>query len=73
MGSVQRYSDTLLIFLLKAAKPEKYRDRYDIRHSGAADLEVAIAEARARALGEDKRLALPPAEILASEPEPGAE
>lgn len=73
VGHVQEYSDTLLIFLLKAAKPEKYRDRYDIRHSGAADLEVAIAEAKARALGEDQRPALPPVQILPAEPEPGAE
>lgn len=28
-------SDTLLIFLLKAHKPEMYRERYDVRHSGA--------------------------------------
>lgn len=27
VGSVRQYSDTLLIFLLKAAKPEKYGDR----------------------------------------------
>lgn len=27
-GSVQEYSDTLLIFLLKAANPAKYRDNY---------------------------------------------
>jgi hypothetical protein len=30
----QEYSDTLLIFLLKAARPEKYRDRHDHRHAG---------------------------------------
>lgn len=29
-GYVQKYSDTLLIFLLKGARPEKYRDRGDI-------------------------------------------
>lgn len=28
------YSDTLMIFLLKARDPEKYRDRLDLRHSG---------------------------------------
>jgi hypothetical protein len=28
-------SDTLLIFLLKAHRPEKYRERHDVRHSGA--------------------------------------
>jgi len=27
MGTVRKYSDPLLIFLLKAAKPEKYRER----------------------------------------------
>lgn len=32
------YSDTLMIFLLKAADPEKYRDRSDVRHSGKIDV-----------------------------------
>lgn len=27
-------SDLLLIFLLKAHRPEKYRERHDVRHSG---------------------------------------
>lgn len=31
-GYVRRYSDTLLIFMLKGAKPEKYKDRHE--HSG---------------------------------------
>jgi|TARA_B100000959_G_scaffold174552_1_gene182785 hypothetical protein len=29
-GVIRRYSDTLLIFLLKANRPEKYKDRRDI-------------------------------------------
>ena len=29
-GTIRRYSDTLLIFLMKANRPEKYRDNYDI-------------------------------------------
>lgn len=29
------YSDTLLIFLLKGVRPEKFRDRYDITSAGA--------------------------------------
>ena len=33
-GSIRRYSDTLLIFLLKAAKPKKYRERVDMTHGG---------------------------------------
>lgn len=32
VSTVRKYSDTLLIFLLKGAKPEKYRERYE--HSG---------------------------------------
>jgi len=28
---VREFSDTLCIFLLKAARPEKYRERYDVR------------------------------------------
>lgn len=31
-GYVKKYSDTLLIFLLKGARPEKYRERYE--HTG---------------------------------------
>lgn len=31
---IREHSDTLLIFLLKANRPEKYRERYDVRHSG---------------------------------------
>src|SRR5262245_27197917 len=34
VGHVQEYSDTLLIFLLKAHKPEKYRERHQVEHSG---------------------------------------
>ena len=31
-GTVKRYSDTLLIFLLKGVRPEKYRERFE--HTG---------------------------------------
>ena len=33
-GQVREYSDTLLIFLLKAHDP-KYRDRQQVEHSGS--------------------------------------
>lgn len=33
VGKVRRYSDTLLIFLLKGRKPDVYRDRFE--HTGA--------------------------------------
>jgi cytochrome P450 len=32
-GSIRRYSDTLLIFLLKAKRPDQFRDRFE--HTGA--------------------------------------
>jgi hypothetical protein len=35
VGTIRKFSDTLLIFLLKAADPDKYRDRLDHRHSGS--------------------------------------
>lgn len=38
IGTVRKYSDTLLIFLLKGARPEKYRERTDVRHSGKIDV-----------------------------------
>lgn len=32
VGDVQEYSDTLLIFLLKGGRPEKYRELKEVRH-----------------------------------------
>lgn len=45
-GSVQRYSDTLLIFLLKGARPEKYADHHvhaGKGRGGAIPLELIVA------------------------------
>ena len=39
-GMVRRYSDTLLIFMLKGAKPEKYRERFE--HSGPGGGPIAV-------------------------------
>lgn len=39
---VRRYSDTLLIFMLKARKPETYRDNVRIEHSGRIDKRVKV-------------------------------
>ncbi len=33
-------SDTLLIFLLKAARPEKYQDRFHVEHAGKVKVEA---------------------------------
>jgi hypothetical protein len=34
VGVIRRYDHTLLIFLLKAARPEKFRDNFTVRHEG---------------------------------------
>lgn len=48
VGAVRRYSDTLLIFLLKAHRPEKYRDRYEstVKHEGSISFTQALAMLR---------------------------
>ena len=42
IGSVRRYSDTLLIFLLKAHAPDKYRENSRVEHSGRIEFADAI-------------------------------
>lgn len=37
---VRKYSDTLLIFLMKGANPEKYRDRQQVEHTGQIGYKV---------------------------------
>ena len=57
VGSVieTTYSDTLLIFLLKGRRPEKFRDRTDQRHSGpdGAPLTFTLALDRPSGIGAD--------------------
>lgn len=55
VGGIRKYSDTLLIFLLKGARPQKYRERVDINldirreierlTNDPVEREAAIAEA----------------------------
>ena len=40
VGEVREYSDTLLIFMLKARRPEKFRDNHHIEHSGSFDVKA---------------------------------
>lgn len=42
VGYVRKYSDTLLIFLLKAANPEKYRERISAELTGKDGTPLAI-------------------------------
>ena len=48
VGMVREYSDTLLIFLMKAAMPEKYRDNVKTEDTGSAELLKRLAAGRAR-------------------------
>ena len=40
-GRIREYSDTLMIFLLKAHRPAKFRENVDVNHSG--DLGVNVS------------------------------
>ena len=42
VGAVRKYSDVLLIFLLKARRPEVYRERHDVQTSGSQDVRVTF-------------------------------
>ena len=52
VGSIRRYSDTLLIFLLKGIRPEKYRERRELSGSlevkSLSDLVAALAKGPSR-------------------------
>ena len=41
--TIRKPSDTLLIFLLKGAKPDKYRDNAKIEHSGPGGAPIPVA------------------------------
>lgn len=42
VADVQKYSDTLLIFMLKARKPEVYRENVKVEHSGKIDSKTTV-------------------------------
>lgn len=48
----RRYSDSLMGLLLRAHRPDKYRERVNVEHSGSVDLAGLIEEGRRRARGE---------------------
>lgn len=54
VGEVRKYSDSLLVFLLKARRPDKYRDRVSAEVSGsnggAVELSDTDREARINSL-----------------------
>jgi hypothetical protein len=40
VGETKKYSDTLAIFLLKAHRPERYRERAEVEHKGGVSINV---------------------------------
>jgi hypothetical protein len=48
-GTIQRYSDTLLIFLLKGAKPDVYKDRVASEVSGPGGAPIGLDAASIKA------------------------
>lgn len=40
--TIKQYSDTLLIFLMKAARPKKYRENVKIDHGGTRRMKVTV-------------------------------
>lgn len=42
VGYIQEYSDTLLIFMMKAIRPEKYREKIGVEHSGGISSSIQV-------------------------------
>ena len=46
VGHIRKYSDTLAMFLLKAHRPERFRERTEVKHTGEVDITQRILAAR---------------------------
>ncbi len=55
VGTVKEYSDTLLIFLMKGAMPEEFRDNVKIEHDASAELIEALNAGRDYAAAAARR------------------
>ncbi len=69
-GNIRRYSDTLLMFILKAARPEKYKDRAANEISGGLSVNVvSFADAVESGGIVDAAAQLPAPAVSATDPE----
>lgn len=59
VGTVREFSDTLMVLLLKALRPEKYRE--NVHHSGSVGLTLEAAMMRGH---EQERRKLPAGEVI---------
>lgn len=71
-GTVRKYSNTLAVFLLKHANPEKYGDRAELRHTGPDGGAIQIQQQIDPALLTDEQLAQLDALLSAAQPGAGA-
>lgn len=46
VGTIRKYSDRMLEILLKGHRPEKFRERVDMKHSGRLTLEQLVEASR---------------------------
>src|SRR5262249_4954507 len=51
VGHIRKFSDTLLIFALKAERPEKYRERYEPRSEGHTPVTLTLSIPRPPGVG----------------------
>ncbi len=52
--AVRKYSDPLMMFLLRGFRPDKYRDRGSVELSGPAGGPIALADKRFELLSDDE-------------------
>lgn len=72
MGTTEGASDTLLIFLLKGAKPETYKERYEHSGPGGGPLQVVQMAPDARQARLAALLAKRNGSAVSVTPEPGS-
>lgn len=56
VGYIREYSDTLLIFMLKGNRPDKFRERYDVTGKMAHNVSGKVAFSVEEAVKADKEL-----------------
>jgi len=59
VGEIRKFSDLLVIFMLKALRPDKYRERTNVQHEGTVVLEQVLAASRTPAAAARLRATTP--------------
>lgn len=56
VGTVRKHSDTLLIFLMKGAMPDKYRDRHELTGAGGGPIQTSSIDLEALSIDTLRRI-----------------